>query len=80
MEKWLRCTITVDFDQQVDLTDEEYRDLESYLDNKGDTVPMHVDTRKGLRENPVYDLIMNKLDLNEWYDNGDIEDIELYDD
>ena len=80
MKKWLRCTIKVDFDQQVNLTDEEYRALENYLDNEGNTVPMHVNTGDGLRENPIYDLIMNKLDLNEWCDNDDIEDAELYDD
>lgn len=75
MEKNITCSVTFDYDVNVNFTEEELKALEYYLENNGGTIKQWVSSEHGgLKANPVYGLIQEKIDFERDYVNW--EDIE----
>lgn len=62
----IKTELTIVFMQEIEVTPEELEKLEEY---DGDSIPMNDET---------HDLLMNKLDLDDWFHWEDFEDFEIF--
>lgn len=81
MEKQITGSIKVDFDQIVDFTEEKIAAIEEYRKDNFTITPFMCNTEGYLIYNPIYYMIVEKLDMDSIFDSGnidylDIEDIE----
>lgn len=81
MKKNITCSITFDYNVNMDFTEEELKALENYLENKGSTIRQWTNSENGgLKINPVYGLIQEKIDFEgDCINCGDIEYVNLCD-
>jgi len=75
--KNLRCTVTLEIDQEIELTEIELKQLEESLE-KSSRIRMYISQGEGLTTNPIYDILNNNIDLD-YASDMEIDDVELED-
>lgn len=74
------CGIFVKYNQEIEVTQEEYKEIQNYLDREGNDVSAYVKVgRFGCRtDNPAFHTIFSALDLSDPYDwNDKLENVEI---
>jgi len=74
------CGIFVKYNQEIEVTQEEYKEIQDYLDNEGDDISAYIKVGNfGCRgDNPAFQTIFSALDLSDPYDwNDELENVEI---
>jgi hypothetical protein len=75
--KTVRCTISLDICQNMELTESEWEKLDKHLEDDSD-VYMYNKVDGVLKGNDLYDLIQNQIDVKEG-EYGVFEDVQIED-